>query len=192
MDETMKAEKLVEKALRAGEEIGWRGERVPFKLIEKDSRKGFIKRAIGGGIGSAVMLASCLINGDGKWGFPLLIVALLLLMIFAPLFEANSLREYHYYLTNQRAFIITDDWTVHAMDLQYVDQAEVFDGAPIGDSLVLGSAMLKESKKQQLRWLAAHPRVVPVKQENKGAGMVFYSVRNAKEAKEYLESLNGN
>ena len=112
MDENMKAEKLVEKVLKAGEEICWRGEAVPFKLVEKDSRKSLVIRSIVGGLGSILMLGSCFINGDGKWGFPLLIVALLLLMIFAPLLEANSLREYRYFLTDQRAIMVTDDGTV--------------------------------------------------------------------------------
>lgn len=185
MDENMKTEKLVENALKAGEEICWRGENAPFKLLEKDSRKSFVTRVLAGGIGILVMLGSCLINDDGKWGFPLLVAALLLLMLFTPWFEANSLRKCHYYLTNRRAFIIADDGTVHSMDLKYVDRVFVVDGATAGDSLVLGSAMYRDLKKQ-IRWLAVHPRPTPGEQ---GAGMVFYSVRNAEEAKAYLDSL---
>ena len=190
MDENMKAEKLVEKVLKAGEEICWRGEAVPFKLVEKDSRKSLVIRSIVGGLGSILMLGSCFINGDGKWGFPLLIVALLLLMIFAPLLEASSLREYRYFLTDQRAIMVTDDGTVYCMDLKYVDQVTVMEGQTTGDSLVLGSAMLRDMKKQQLRFLAAHPRETPVTLEgNLGAGMVFYSIGNADSAKAYLSTL---
>lgn len=98
MDENIRAEVLVKKALKADEEICWSGEATPFKLIEKNSRKSLVTRSVVGGIGIILMLGSCLINGDGKWGFPILIVALLMLMIFAPLFKANSLREYRYFL----------------------------------------------------------------------------------------------
>lgn len=191
MTENNKAEKLAEKALKAGEEICWRGEAVPFKLIEKDSRKSLLIRTIVGVLGSIVMLGSCFINNDGKLGFPLLIVALLMLMVFAPMFEANSLREYRYFLTNRRAIIVTDDGTVYCMDLKHVDQITVLAGHSIGDSLVLGSAMLRDLKKQQLRWLAAHPRENPVSLDgNLGAGMIFYSIKNANEAKDCLAALS--
>ena len=81
MEEKVKAEKLVEKALGPGEEICWRGEGVPFKLVEKDSRKSFVRRLLVGGFGVIVMMGSCLLNNDGKWGFPALISALLLLTL---------------------------------------------------------------------------------------------------------------
>ena len=119
------------------------------------------------------------------WIVLLVLAALLLLLMIAPYFEAKSLQRCSYYLTNRRAFIVADDRTVHSMDLRYVDQVFVLDGAPIGDSLVLGSAMYRDLKKQ-VRWLAVHPRPTPGEQ---GAGMVFYSVRNAKEAKAYLDTL---
>ena len=56
---------------------------------------------------------------------------------------------------------MTEDETVYAMDLKYVDQVTLLDSNSMGDSLALGSTMLHDLKKQQLRWLATHPRRIP-------------------------------
>lgn len=178
---------LVTKELQAGEEICWKGKGVPFKLIEKDTRKGLLLRWAGGLAGiAASILCYVLGGGNGKIGFVALLVGLLVLMMAAPLFETAKVQKYQYFLTNRRAMIVAGNGTIQSMSLQYVDEAHVLKDYAAGDCLVLGKAMMQDLNKQ-LRWLTCHPRTNSVNLENgMGMGMVFYCVNNAEEAKRCL------
>lgn len=184
MTQDRHAEAVVKNILLLNETICWQSVGVPFKLLEKDSRSGLIRRWTGCGIGCALMIAACVINVGSGLGFLLLILALLALLMFAPVFEMRRMREYRYFLTNHRAILVTNYDEVHSLNLEYADDVQVLRGQTGGDCLALGSAMMRDLN-QVLRWLTCHPRTNLADSEH-GVGMVFYSIGNAGEAMDCL------
>lgn len=184
MTQDRHAEAVVKNILLLNETICWQSVGVPFKLLEKDSRSGLIRRWTGCGIGCALMIAACVINVGSGLGFLLLILALLALLMFAPVFEMRRMREYRYFLTNHRAILVTNYDEVHSLNLEYADDVQVLRGQTGGNCLALGSAMMRDLN-QVLRWLTCHPRTNLADSEH-GVGMVFYSIGNAGEAMDCL------
>ena len=184
MTQDRHAEAVVKNILLLNETICWQSAGVPFKLLEKDSRSGLIRRWTGCGIGCALMIAACVINVGSGLGFLLLILALLALLMFAPVFEMRRMREYRYFLTNHRAILVTNYDEVHSLNLEYADDVQVLRGQTGGNCLALGSAMMRDLN-QVLRWLTCHPRTNLADSEH-GVGMVFCSIGNAGEAMDCL------
>lgn len=184
MTQDRHAEAVVKNILLLNETICWQSAGVPFKLLEKDSRSGLIRRWTGCGIGCALMIADCVINVGSGLGFLLLILALLALLMFAPVFEMRRMREYRYFLTNHRAILVTNYDEVHSLNLEYADDVQVLRGQTGGNCMALGNAMMRDLN-QVLRWLTCHPRTNLADSEH-GVGMVFYSIGNAGEAMDCL------
>lgn len=188
MAQKKNAETLVKEALLPGEKICWQGKAVPFKLLENDTKKRLLARWIGG---TAACVAMGFIylsnNGSARKEFIVLVLALLVAMMVAPMFEMCKVQKYRYFLTDRRAIAVAQNGMVHCLGLEYVDDVQVLRNQTAGDCLVLGSAMMRDLNKQ-LRWLTCHPRTSTINLENgMGMGMVFYSVKNAEEAKAILK-----
>ena len=184
------AKELVKEALQPNEAICWEGSAEPFKMVESDTRKSLLLKWAGGLLGIAAVIGIYFLGGqNGKIVFVAIISALLLAMMITPFIERSKVQKYRYFLTNRRAIAVSGNGAIHSMELKYVDGTHVLKGHTAGDCLVLGNAMMRDLHKQ-LRWLTCHPRTSTIELENgMGMGMVFYSIKNADEAKACLEQL---
>ena len=91
----------------------------------------------------------------GFIGLVLLVAAVILI---SPVAERRNLMGEQYWITNQRAILMTRDKTFFYMELSDIDDLQVVGGTTKGKSLVLGRCLLEEAKKL-LRWRACHPKV---------------------------------
>lgn len=185
---TVTAEQALEDYLRQGERVCWRSGTDVFPLLEGRERWKIIGKWIGTVAAAAVLLA--LYTGQGReWSVKAVGVILLIavLMLLAPLVERHSLLGQRYWITNQRAVLMTRDQTFYYMELSEIDDFQLLRDRTVGDCLVLGECLFEEVD-QQLRWRACHPKVDSQSDGRRGEalGLVFFSVEDGAKAAECL------
>ena len=126
-------------------------------------------------------------------GFIGLVILTAVLIMASPLVERWSLRQQRYWLTNQRAFLMTRDRSLYSIELAKLDGFQVVGDQRTKNCVVLGRCIFPEAR-GHLRWRACHPKIDVCSQSRQGEalGMVFYCVRNAAEAATLLKSRAGN
>lgn len=139
--------------------------------------------ALGGGL-LAVYLSRTEAPSMGFIGLVLLVAAVILI---SPVAERRNLMGEQYWITNQRAILMTRDKTFFYMELSDIDDLQVVGGTTKGKSLVLGRCLFEEAKKL-LRWRACHPKVDVQSHDetDRALGMIFYGVQGAEAAAELL------
>ena len=174
--------------LRPGEQVRWQGRPAPFSLLEAEAKKQILLKwgltvALGGGL-LAVYLSRTEAPSMGFIGLVLLVAAVILI---SPVAERRNLMGEQYWITNQRAILMTRDKTFFYMELSDIDDLQVVGGTTKGKSLVLGRCLFEEAKKL-LRWRACHPKVDVQSHDetDRALGMIFYGVQGAEAAAELL------
>ena len=174
--------------LRPGEQVRWQGRPAPFSLLEAEAKKQILLKwgltvALGGGL-LAVYLSGTEAPSMGFIGLVLLVAAVILI---SPVAERRNLMGEQYWITNQRAILMTRDKTFFYMELSDIDDLQVVGGTTKGKSLVLGRCLFEEAKKL-LRWRACHPKVDVQSHDetDRALGMIFYGVQGAEAAAELL------
>ena len=139
--------------------------------------------SLGGGL-LAVYLSRTEAPSMGFIGLVLLVAAVILI---SPVAERRNLMGEQYWITNQRAILMTRDKTFFYMELSDIDDLQVVGGTTKGKSLVLGRCLFEEAKKL-LRWRACHPKVDVQSHDetDRALGMIFYGVQGAEAAAELL------
>ena len=172
--------------LRPGEQVRWQGRPAPFSLLEAEAKKQILLKwgltvALGGGL-LAVYLSRTEAPSMGFIGLVLLVAAVILI---SPVAERRNLMGEQYWITNQRAILMTRDKTFFYMELSDIDDLQVVGGTTKGKSLVLGRCLFEEAKKL-LRWRACHPKVDVQSHDetDRALGMIFYGVQGAEAAAE--------
>ena len=160
----------------------------PFSLLEAEVKKQILLKwgltvALGGGL-LAVYLSGTEAPSMGFIGLVLLVAAVILI---SPVAERRNLMGEQYWITNQRAILMTRDKTFFYMELSDIDDLQVVGGTTKGKSLVLGRCLFEEAKKL-LRWRACHPKVDVQSHDetDRALGMIFYGVQGAEAAAELL------
>ena len=178
--------------LRPGEQVRWQGRPAPFSLLEAEAKKQILLKwgltvALGGGL-LAVYLSGTEAPSMGFIGLVLLVAAVILI---SPVAERRNLMGEQYWITNQRAILMTRDKTFFYMELSDIDDLQVVGGTTKGKSLVLGRCLFEEAKKL-LRWRACHPKVDVQSHDetDRALGMIFYGVQGAEAAAELLRQTN--
>lgn len=167
--------------LREGEKIRWQGRTGHFPLLEQDVRRLIVGKWIGTvGGGAAVML---LYLHEAPAENPVIVAGIFLsvfLLLLSPILEWMGLLGQRYWITDQRAILLTKEHAVCAMELQDIDHFYVVQRESGWNCLVLGSGPFDEAQ-AQLRWYGCHPKSLLHRGEAEGrpVGMVFYGVENA-------------
>lgn len=187
MSGKMTAEQAFEGYLRQGEQVRWQSGTKEFALLERGEGWKIIGKWIGTVIVTAALLA--LYTGQGRdWSAKavaaILVIAVLLLL--SPVIERRSLLGQRYWITDQRAVLMTRDQTFYCMELSEIDDFQLLRDRTAGDCLVLGKCLFDEEG--QLRWRACHPKTDSQSDGRRGEaqGLVFFSVENGAEALECL------
>ena len=174
--------------LRNGERVQWEGKTEPFPLLANDAKGQILGKWIGTWIAAVAILVLYIRNiGDNSVevaGAILLVTAALLL---SPAIERRCILGQHYWITNQRVIFIAENQTVYDMELSEIDDYQVISGKTEYDSLVLGSCVF-EDVKRQLRWRACHPKTDSQSTSTNGQayGMALFNLKECSVAEELL------
>lgn len=174
-------EKELNNYLRENERVRWQSKPDDFPLLEQGVKFQILRKWIVTVALSAGILALYVHNnGMESMGFMGLVALIALTILISPFSEQISLRSERYWITDQRAVLMTRDKTFYYMELSQIDAFEVVSDVANQDCLVLGSVLFPEIHKQ-LRWRACHPKMDLQASENQDCalGMVFYGISNA-------------
>ncbi len=182
------AEQALRNYLRQGEQVRWQSGTAPFPLLEKGESWKIIGKWVGTVIATAALLA--LYTGQGReWSVKAVAVILLIaaLLLLSPVIERYSLLGQRYWITNQRAILVTRDQTFYYMELSEIDDFQLLRDRTAGDCLVLGGCLFEEVDRQ-LRWRACHPKTDIQNDSQRGLaqGLAFFSVEDGAKAAECL------
>lgn len=188
MTESKTADEALAGYLRQGERIRWQSGTKPFPLLEK----GEGGKIIGKWIGTAVVTVALLtlyIGQVPEWSVKVAaaILVIAVMLVLSPVMERWSLLGQRYWITDQRAILMTRDRSFYAIELPELDDFRLLSGRTAGDCLVLGECLFEEGERQ-LRWRACHPKT-DLGSDNRrdlAQGLVFFSVENGTAAAECL------
>lgn len=184
----MTAEQALKDYLRQGEQVRWQSGTAPFPLLEKGEGWKIIGKWIGTVVAAAALLI--LYTGQGReWSVKAVAVILLIagLLLLSPVFERYSLLGQRYWITDQRAILMTRDQTFYYMELSEIDDFRLLRDRTAGDCLILGGCLFEEVARQ-LRWRACHPKTDIQNDSQRGLaqGLAFFSVEDGAKAVECL------
>lgn len=178
--------------LREDETVRWQGAPADFSLLDEPNRRTILVRWLVTAVLTAAVLTVYIFSKDTpSSGFIGLVTLVAVIIMGAPLVERWSLRQQQYWITNQRAILMTRDKSFYSMELKELDGFRVIRNRTEEDCVVLGRCIFPEEG--QLRWRACHPKVDVCSQSSQGQaqGLVFYNICNAAEAGVLLEERVG-
>lgn len=183
----MECKEAVERALggylRPNERVCWQGKAERFPLLAGDTKGLILGKWIGTVVAAGAILILYVRNNEAEMGVTGLVLLVAALLLVSPLAERYSLQRQAYWITDQRAILMTRDKTFYYMELDEIDDFRLLRGKAAQDCLVLGSCLFEEVGRQ-LRWRACHPKtdVQSAGNADMAGGMVFYCVSNAEGA----------
>ena len=176
-------EKKLRDYLRTGEVVCWQGKPQPFSLLDCGTKSAILRKwiltvlIIGG-----VLIAYIPRHGSAD-GFVWLMLLLAAVLILSPIVERSNLMQNRYWITNQRAILMSRDGSFYYMDLADIDTYEVIRGKSDQDCLALGGEIQEDAKKY-VRWRSCHPKedMTGAKERDHVKGLMFYNIANIADA----------
>lgn len=182
-------EQLLQDYLRNGEQVRWHGRTEPFALLEKDAKTQILAKWIGTVLVCGLILGLYISNNPGDWskGMAGGIALIGVLLIVSPIMERKSIMGEEYWITDERAILMSKDQTFYSLALEDLDDFRLIEGKTPGGTLVLGSVIFDDIKRQ-LRWRACHPKtdVQSDGPSDAAKGLVFFCLEDGREAAECL------
>lgn len=182
------AEKELNEYLRKGETVRWSGRTAPFPLLGDKSREQIVlKWAVTAALTCGFLWLYCGRDQAVNGKFIALVVLVAGLVIASPWMEQRSIMSQQYFITDQRAILMSRDKTFYSMELNGIDELRRVSLQGEADTLVMGGPVMEDIRKQ-LRWRACHPKtdMQGQKKQDEALGMVFYGVRDADLAESLL------
>lgn len=181
------AEARLKELLRKDEQVLWSSGTRRFALLARDADVQILGKWTGTCVAGLVVLWLYLGSGGTKLGVigPVVLIAGALML--SPVLEYRSLLRQRYWITSQRAILMTASGTFYYLELPELEEFRVVHSRGGMDCLVLGSTRLEE-RERQMRWRACHPELG---EENggeavKAEGLVFFSVESVRTAEVLL------
>lgn len=185
MGKKQSAEQALRTHLRAGEQVCWQGKTEEFPLLENDAKFKILAKWIGTVVVAFAILAMYISNNSETWSVKMVggVIVIAALLVISPIWERKCLLDQRYWITDQRAILMTRDQSFYSMELSQIDDFQVVQGKTAHDSLVLGGCLFEEVDRQ-LRWRACHPKtdVQSDGRSDEALGLVFFNVSNAEGA----------
>ncbi len=143
-------ENAVAKYLHKGEQVYWSDTPEKFPLLDKHTK---LSVFLNWGITAAVtvlflayyFLALC--HGTFSPVFVGLVLCTAALIMYLPVKKQRNLQGAHYYITNERAILVTKDSTYYCLDLKDVGSVQQVQDRDGKTCLVLGTDLIKDVKK---------------------------------------------
>ena len=177
-------EQALKAYLRNGEKVCWQGKTENFPLLDNDAKWQILGKWIG------TVLAACAIlmlyiGGNENWSVKAagVIVLIAALLVVSPIMERYNVLRQSYWITDQRAILMTRDRSFYSMELSQIDDFRLVKGKGSRDCLVLGSCIF-EDVNRQLRWRSCHPKadMQGNGKADEAQGLVFFGVSNGESA----------
>lgn len=162
--------------LRNHEHILWSGKTQPFPLLDSAGRFKLLARWILTVILSTVLLGLYFRDNDQpSKGFVAMVAVIAAVILFSPVVEWYNLRAQQYWISDQRAVLMTRNKTIYSMELSSIDDFQVAHGIADQECLILGSCLFGEARRQP-RWRSIHPKLDPQASNSQShvLGMIFY------------------
>lgn len=182
-------EKALNDYLREGERVLWQGKTEPFPLLDNATKfqiltKWILTVALGGGL----LVTYFRGNEVRSISYIAIVAAVAVIIMISPLMERHSLAGQSYWITDQRAILMSRDKTFYYMELEELDGYRLVQDVASQDCLVLGSGIFEEIHKQ-LRWRSCHPKIDLQGHSPQDCvmGMVFYCTDHLDAAVALLE-----
>lgn len=175
--------KELQKKLRENESILWQSGPKAFPLLEGR----FKNKILGEWIVTLILAAWFLYIEQGNpnfgTGMKILVLVVAVVVMVSPVVEKYNLKRQKYYLTDQRAIVLTADNSLYYMNYDQIDDAIVIHDVADSTCIAMGSAILDNVRKQ-LRWQACHPKIDLQEADKRGEalGLVFYVPEGAEQA----------
>lgn len=182
------AEKELNEYLRKGENVRWSGRTAPFPLLGDRSREEIVlKWVVTAALTCGFLWLYCARDQAVNGKFIALVVLVAGLVIASPWMEQRSIMGQQYFITDQRAILMSRDKTFYSMELNGIDELRRVSLHGEADTLVMGGIIMEDIRKQ-LRWRACHPKtdMQGQKKQDEALGMVFYGIRDADLAESLL------
>lgn len=175
--------KELHKYLRENESVLWQSGPKAFPLLESRLKA----KILGEWIVTLLLIGWFLYveqnNPNFGTGTKALLLVVAAVIILSPVVEWHNLKNQKYFLTDQRAILITADNSLYFMDYNQIDDMAVIDDVADGACIAMGSTILNNVRKQ-LRWQACHPKtdLQEADKRSEALGMVFYVPEAAEQA----------
>lgn len=115
-------EKELKDCLRQGESVCWQGVPVDFPLLDNaNTRSILLKWILTVVIAGGVLIPYLKNQQEISMGFIGLLTLVVVLIVVSPVVERWSLKQQHYWITNQRAILMTRDKSIYYMELDQID-----------------------------------------------------------------------
>ena len=185
--EKQTVEKTLDKTLRDGEQVLWRGKTEVFPLLAGDARVQILGKWIGTAAAATILLALYIANGGNGKGLIVGVLGVAALLLVSPFVERRNVLRQSYCITDQRVILISGDQTVYFMELDGIDGFRTVTGKTEYGSLVLGSCIFEDIRRQ-LRWRACHPKMDSQGGKTSGTamGLVLFNLKDCRGAEELL------
>lgn len=183
-------EKVLKDHLREGEKVLWEGKTEVFPLLDNVTKFKTLAMWIATvAVVTGVLAMYITRNETHSMGFIGLMVVIAVLIVMSPILERRSLLGQKYWLTDQRAIMLSRDKTFYYMEHSQIDVWSLNTDQAAYDCLALGSC-IQEDVKKQLRWRACHPKIDLQGQnaQDNVDGLIFYCVGNAEGAVSILKN----
>lgn len=147
-------ESIAAKYLHQGEEIRWTGRPDTFSLLGKSAKPSVLLNWCVTGTLTVLFLAwyfLILCSGTFSPVFVGLVLAVAAVIMYAPVRKHRNLQGSHYYITNERAMVVTRDESHYCLELKDVDRVCRIQDTDGRTGLLLGSS-LEPSLKRGVDW----------------------------------------
>lgn len=166
-------EKELRERLRENEMICWQGVQADFPLLDGANRRNILMRwMVTVGLTVVVLVLHISNEEVPNSGFVGLVVLAAVMIMGAPLVEWRSLRQQRYWLTNQRAFLMTRDRSLYSIELAKLDGFQVVGDQRTENCVVLGRAFSPRRGAPALAGL--HPKIDVCSQSRQGEAWGWY------------------
>jgi hypothetical protein len=181
-------EQVLQDYLRTGEQVRWRGKTENFSFLQNEEKLLVLTKWVGTVVVAGAILIPY-ISSNSHWSvkFVGLVLLIAAAVVLSPAVERSNLLRQQYWITNQRAILMTKDCSLYSMELSDIDDIKVIHGNTPQDSLVLGACLFGENERQ-LPWRACHPKTDTQSDtaKDQAQGLVFYNVLNSAGALAHL------
>lgn len=184
MEKKQSAEQVLQSYLRDGEQVRWQGKTENFPLLDNDAKWQILGKWIGTVVAACAILM-LYIGGNENWSVKAagVIVLIAALLVVSPIMERYNVLRQSYWITDQRAILMTRDRSFYSMELSQIDDFRLVKGKDSRDCLVPGSCIF-EDVNRQLRWRSCHPKadMQGNGKADEAQGLVFFGVSNGESA----------
>ncbi len=143
-------ESIAAKYLHRGEEICWTGQPESFPLLGKSTKLPVLLNWCATGVITALFLAYYFLALCRETCSPVfvgLVLAVAATIMYAPVKKQRNLKGARYYITNERAMVVTRDASYYCLDLKDLDHVRTIQDSEGAACLLLGSGLARKPEK---------------------------------------------